>query len=275
MVNKWATFAILVFFCFFLALPYFWMISTAFKPLEEVAAYPPHWLPRQPTLNNFALAWQAAPFGRFTLNSVISAGISCVLQIFFALLMGYAFAFLKFPAKRFLFMAVIATMLIPEEAKLIPNYTTILRLGWMNTYTALIIPTVAHAFPVFVLFQWFRSLPRDLIEAAKVDGASHWQTLWQVVVPASRAVVLVLTLYSFVNRWNDYLWALVVTDKLAMRTLPIGLAYLKGTQEGGNQWNLLMATALFATLPLVLLFLVTQKLILQEVQLIRKERFGN
>ena len=129
--------------------------------------------------------------------------------------------------------------------------------------------------PVFVLFQWFRSLPRDLIEAAKVDGANHWQTLWQVVVPASRAVVLVLTLYSFINRWNDYLWALIVTDKLAMRTLPIGLAYLKGTQEGGNQWNVLMAAALFAALPLVLLFLITQKLILQEVQLIRKERLGN
>ncbi len=183
--------------------------------------YPPHWLPQRLAFDNFSEAWRAAPFGRFTINSVISAGFGCAMQIFFALLMAYAFAFLRFPAKRLLFVLVIATMLIPEEAKFIPNYTTILRLGWMNTYAALTIPVAAHAFPVFVLYQWFRSLPRDLIEAAKMDGASHWQTLWKVVVPASRAVVLVLTLYSFIHRWNDYLWALVVTDKLAMRHCPL------------------------------------------------------
>jgi len=264
MSSKSITYGLLLIISFFIALPYFWMLSTALKPLAETAAYPPHWLPYRIEWQNFSAAWQVAPFGQFYLNSLISSISACVLQIFFALLMAYAFAFLKFPAKRGFFLFVISTMLIPDETKLIPNYTLVQRLGWMNTYTALIIPLVAHAFPVFVLLQWFRSLPRDLTESAKVDGASHWQTLWQVVVPSSRAVLLVLTLYSFINRWNDYLWVLVVTNKTTMRTLPIGLAYLKGTQEGGNQWNLLMAAALLATLPLLLLFLVIQRYIVQE-----------
>ena len=155
--------------------------------------------------------------------------------------MAYGFVFIPFPAKRILFLLVLATMMIPVEMKLVPNYLLLKQLNWINTYWALIIPPAAHAFPVFVLHQQFRTLPTELLDAAHVDGASHLQILLRIVTPMSRPLLAAVALVSFVGRWNDYLWPLIITNSLTMRTLPIGLAYLKETQEGGNRWNLLMA----------------------------------
>ncbi|MCC9075107.1 carbohydrate ABC transporter permease [Litorilinea aerophila] len=242
-----------------LGLPFFWMATTAFKPIQEVILYPPRWWPGEWRWENFLEAWQAAPFGRFYINSIITGVATTVLEMLFALLMAYAFVFIAFPARRLLFLLVLATMMIPVEMRLIPNYITLSRLGWINTYWALIIPPAAAAFPVFVLHQQFRLLPRDLIDAARVDGAGHLQILFHVVTPVSRALLAAVSLVSFVGRWNDYLWPLIVTNKVAMRTLPIGLAYLKDSQEGGNRWNLLMAATIFVILPILVLFLFTQK----------------
>jgi len=251
----WLTYLGLCVSAIFLGLPFYWMIITALKPLHEVALYPPRWLPTSLRWANFVEAWQAAPFARFTLNSLIVSVCACALQILFALLMAYAFVYIRFPFKHVLFFFVLATMMVPDEVKLLPNYLVLKSLDWVNTYQGLILPLVAQAFPVFVLVQWFRSQPRDLIEAARVDGAGHLRTLWYVVVPSSRAVLAVLAVFAFANRWNDYLWALIATNKTVMRTLPVGLAYLKGTQEGGNRWNLLMAAALLAALPVLGVFL--------------------
>ena len=242
-----------------LGLPFFWMFTTAFKPLQEIIIYPPQWLPRQIRLENFIDAWQVAPFDIFYLNSIFTGVATTILQMLFALFMAYAFVFVSFPIKRPLFLLVLATMMIPVEMKLVPNYILLTRLNWINTYWALIIPPAAHAFPVFVLHQQFRTLPRELIDAAKIDGATHWQILLRVVAPMSRPLLAAVALVSFVGRWNDYLWPLVITNSLTMRTLPIGLAYLKETQEGGNQWNLLMAGTVLVIMPILALFLFTQK----------------
>ncbi|NJN83577.1 MAG: carbohydrate ABC transporter permease [Caldilineaceae bacterium] len=242
-----------------LGLPFFWMATTALKPIQEVIIYPPQWLPHDIRLENFVEAWNAAPFGRFYVNSVVTGVATTGLEVFFALLMAYAFVFVPFPAKRVLFLLVLATMMIPVEMKLVPNYLTLSRLGWINSYWALIIPPAAHAFPVFVLYQQFRLLPHELIDAAKVDGATHLQILLRVVTPISRALLAAVALVSLVGRWNDYLWPLIVTNKVLMRTLPIGLAYLKATEEGGNRWNLLMAGTIFVILPILVLFVFTQK----------------
>lgn len=242
-----------------LGLPFLWMAVTSLKPIQEVVIYPPQWLPREVRWENFSEAWQAAPFSRFYINSITTGVATTLLQILFALFMAYAFVFIAFPAKRLLFLLVLATMMIPVEMKLVPNYLLLKQLGWIDSYWALIVPPVAHAFPVFVLQQQFRTLPRDLMDAATVDGANHLQTLLRIVTPMSRPVLAAVALVSFVGRWNDFLWPLVVTNRLAMRTLPIGLAYLKETEEGGNRWNLLMAGTIFVIVPVLILFVFTQK----------------
>lgn len=252
-------FALLTLIAIFLGIPFFWMVSTSFKPLSEIIIYPPKFLPVEVHPENYVDAWNAAPFDRFYINSIVTGVASTLLQVLFALFMAYAFVFIPFPKKDILFLLVLATMMIPVEMKLVPNYLLLKKLGWINTYWALIIPPAAHAFPVFVLYQGFRTLPIELLDAAKVDGANHVQILLRIVTPMTRPLLAAVALVAFVGRWNDYLWPLIVTNKLAMRTLPIGLAYLKETQEGSNRWNLLMAGSVFVILPILILFLFTQK----------------
>ncbi len=174
--------------------------------------------------------------------------------------MAYAFACIRFPGKQLLLLLVLATMMIPDEMKLVPNYLLLNKFGWIDTYWALIVPPIAYAFPVFVLYQQFRTIPRALLDAAKVDGASHFRIVWQVVLPVSRPVLIAVTLVSFLGRWNDYLWPLVVTNSARMRTLPIGLAYLKKqAEEGTTPWNQMMAAAIFVVIPIVILYSILQK----------------
>lgn len=242
-----------------LALPFFWMVSTSLKPQAEVLAYPPRWLPGSVVWANYVQAWQAAPFGRFYLNSTVTGTSAALLQVLIAVLMAYAFAVIRFPGKRVLLLLVIAAMMVPEEVKLVPNYLLMRRFGWVNSYWALIVPPAAHAFPVFVLYQQFRSLPRDVLQSARVDGANHLRILLHVVGPMSRPALAAVGLVAFLGRWNDYLWPLIATNTLAMRTLPIGLAYLKDTEDSGSPWNILMAGTILVIMPILLLYAVAQR----------------
>ena len=243
-----------------LGLPFFWMVMTSLKSPAELGVYPPPWLPESLLWENYVKAWHSAPFGRFYFNSIVTGVATTMLQITFASFMAYAFACIRFPGKHVLLLLVLATMMIPDEMKLVPNYLLLNKLGWIDTYWALIVPPVAYAFPVFVLYQQFRTIPRALLDAARVDGASHFRTVWQVVMPLSRPVVVAVTMVSFLGRWNDYLWPLVVTNSVNMRTLPIGLAYLKKeAEEGATPWNLMMAAAIFVVIPIVILYSILQK----------------
>jgi ABC-type glycerol-3-phosphate transport system permease component len=261
--RRWAgrllTFGLLCMATGLLALPFFWMVATSLKPLSEVTVYPPTWWPSEIRWSNYAEAWNAAPFGRFYVNSLVAGIGATALQVLLAFPMAYAFARIPFPGKGVLFMAILATMMIPEEMKLVPNYLLLRWLGWIDSYAALILPPAAHAFPVFVLYQQFRLLPQDLFDAAAVDGAGHLRVLWQIAAPLSRPMVAAVTLIAFLGRWNDYLWPLIVTNTTTMRTLPIGLAYLKASQEEGNRWDLLMAAAVFIIVPVLLLYVVAQR----------------
>lgn len=243
-----------------LGLPFYWMLLTSLKTAAEASTFPPAWMPATPQWSNYADAWQAAPFGRLYFNSIVVAVAVTVLQVGFALLMAYAFAFIRFPAKTPLLLAVVATMMVPDEMKLVPNFLLLNRLGWIDTYAGLIVPSIAHAFPVFVLYQQFRQLPKPLIEAAQADGASHLHILWHVAMPIARPVLTAVTLVSLLGQWNAYLWPLVVTNTTAMRTLPLGLAYLrKQAEDGSTPWNLLMAAAVFIVIPIVILYTIAQK----------------
>lgn len=242
-----------------LATPFFWMIATSLKSSVEIAQYPPSLWPKTLRWENFRDAWQAAPFGRFYFNSVVTGAATTALQIVFALMMAYAFVFIKVPGKAVLFLGVLATMMIPDEMKLIPNFILLDKLHWIDTYWALIVPPAAHAFPVFVLHEQFRIIPKALVESAKVDGASHARVLVSILLPLSRPVVASVLLISFWGRWNDYLWPLVITNRETMRTLPVGLAYLKASQESSPQWGMLMAGAVIVIFPALVLFVLVQR----------------
>ncbi|MDZ4858692.1 MAG: carbohydrate ABC transporter permease [Candidatus Hydrogenedentes bacterium] len=243
-----------------LGLPFFWMVLTSLKSAQEVAVYPPRWWPQTLLWANYAEAWSSAPFARFYWNSIVVACAGAALQINGALLMAYAFAIIRFPGKTLLLVAVISTMIVPEEMKLVPNFLLLNKLGWIDTYAGLIVPGIAQAFPVFVLHQQFRQLPGSLIEAAKADGAGHGRILWQIAIPMSKPVLTATALVALLGQWNAYLWPLVITNSSIMRTLPLGLAYLrKQAEEGSAPWNLLMAAAVFSIVPVVILYVFAQK----------------
>lgn len=288
-LDRGRVYLILILATFGLGLPFLWMVTTSLKTPQEIAAiYPPHLLPETLRWENFSQAWAVAPFDIFYFNSVFTGIASTFLQVVFALFMAYALVFIDFPFKRLLFLLVLATMMIPVEMKLVPNFILLKELGdisrladepvqavlsaigsrmtpaqlccGINSYFALIVPPAAHAFPVFVLYQQFRILPQDLIDAAKVDGANHLQILWHIVTPMSRPVLAATMLIAFVGRWNDYLWPLIITQSEVMRTLPVGLALLRATsEEGSTPWNLLMAASIFVIVPILVLFIFTQK----------------
>lgn len=242
-----------------LALPFFWMIATAFKSPAELTAYPPAWAPETLRWGNFAEAWNAAPFGRYYLNSIAAAVISVGLTLAVTAAMAYAFAYLAFPGKNVLFLALVATMLIPEEMKLIPNFLLAARLGWIDTYWGLAVPPAANAFPLFVFHQYFRTLPRDVLDAARIDGAGHGRILFRVVLPMAAPMVAAVGLVTFLGRWNDYLWPLVVIQSPTMRTLPLGLAAFREMGEGSARWDLLMAGTTLAVVPLLLAYALAQR----------------
>jgi sn-glycerol 3-phosphate transport system permease protein len=239
--------------------PFYWMVITALKSPAELALSPPTLWPRDPRWSNFAEAWRAAPFPRMFVNSLVTSAAATVLQVVTALGMAYAFAIVRFPGKGVALLFVLATMMVPDELRLIPNYLLMDRLSWIDTYWALIVPPAAHAFPLFVLYVHVRGIPRELIDAARVDGAGHFRVLARVVFPLSGPVAAAVAVVVFVGRWNDFLWPLVVTNTESMRTLPIGLAYLKSSQESAIQWQVLMAGALFVIIPLLALFALAQR----------------
>lgn len=239
-------------------LPLYWMLTAAVKTNREIYVVPPNWIPLAPTLQNFADAWNAAPFGRFYANSIILTVVGSAAKMLNAVFSAYAFAFLRFPKREVVFVIVLAALMIPEEATILPNYLTMANFGWVNAFPGLLLPGFVSAFGTFLLRQHFLSLPREVLDAARVDGAGHLRMLWNIVLPMSRPVLATLLLLTVVNRWNDFLWPLIITNTSDMRTLPIGIYFLF-SQEGNTVWGVVMAGTLFVVLPLLALFLAVQR----------------
>jgi sn-glycerol 3-phosphate transport system permease protein len=238
--------------------PLFWVLSASFKNLQQIYTFPPVWLPTEPRLSNYSEAWTSAPFGRFYLNTIITTFFGVALEVVNALLTAYALVFMRFPGKNLIFIVLLAALMVPIHVTVLPNFLTIASLGWVNTYQGIILPGASVAFGAFLLRQHFLTLPHEIPEAAYLDGASHLQTLWYVILPISRPMLVTVALVSVVTKWNDFLWPLVSTNSEAMRTLPIGLSYLFSA-EGASQWGLIMAATIFVIMPVLLLFLRWQK----------------
>ncbi|WP_374976431.1 carbohydrate ABC transporter permease [Microbacterium trichothecenolyticum] len=237
---------------------------TAFKPVAEVNAYPPTLLPEVWTLDNFVQIFEELPFARLIVNSFIFAGGVTAFALLFDSLAAYALARIDFRGSRVLLIAIIASLMIPFQATLIPIYQLVSDLGWVNTYAGLIAPRAADAFGIFFLRQFFLSLPRDLDNAARLDGASEWRIFWNVVLPNAKPALLTLAIFTFVNNWNDLLWPLVFTTDAEMGTITSGLTLLTGP-GGIIPQGVMMAGSLIAVLPLAIMFLFVQRRFIESV----------
>lgn len=262
-LAKFATYAVLIFGAAFILLPFVWMISTSLKPDKEVLMMPPKWIPTVLQWKNYVDAFKAVPFFTYLKNSVIVTVLITTCELITTILAAFAFARLEFKGKNLLFMLLVATMMVPGEILIIPNFVTLAQLGWIDTYKAMVAPWATSVFSIFLLRQQFASIPESYYKAARMDGCSDLRYLLTVMVPMSRPTVVSIALLKIINSWNSYFWPLIATNSREMRTLPVGLAYF--TTEAGTDYNTLMAFSLMIISPTIIVYLFTQKYIIQGV----------
>ena len=247
-----------------IGLPFLWMLTTSLKSPAEVAIFPPIWWPKTIRWDNFVTAWNTAPFGRFYINSIITALAGVFLEVSIAAFSAFAFARIKFKYSGMLFMVMLAAMMIPGQVSLIPNYVVLKQLGWINTYQGIVIPHVSSVFGAFLLRQYFLSVPVALYDAAEIDGLGHVKTLLYIALPMARPVVGSLVLYLFISKWNSYLWPLIITNTQNMRTLPVGLAMVRIAEYSIGPEHM-MAASIFVLVPVLLVYFIAQKQLIDGV----------
>jgi multiple sugar transport system permease protein len=251
------TFLVLLLVSLVVLIPFIWTLLTSLKLETDIVRYPPQLFPRSFTFQHYVDIWHRIPFARLFLNTVIFAGGVTLISLTFDAMTAYALARLEFPGRNVLFIAVLVTMMLPFQVTLIPIFSLLSDLNWINTYQGLIVPRATNAFGIFFLRQFFLSIPRDLEDAARVDGASELRIFGQVILPLAVPALLTLGLFHFMYNWNDLLWPLVVTTQTSMETLPAGLALFMG--EHVVEYGLLMAGSILALLPMIILFLMIQR----------------
>ena len=265
-LNKLGFYLLMTLFALFFLLPLLWMVSTAFKPFEEWLS--PSWIPVNPTLDNFTSIFndKSLPVLNWFFNSLLIAVLFTAAILIIDSLAGYAYARLEFPGKNFLFGLMLATLVMPGIMFLIPNYLTVARLDWIGTIQGVIAPGFSGVFGVFFMRQFFQSLPRELEEAAYIDGASVWHTFVSVILPLSKGPIITLGIITFLTSWNDFLWPLLILggDRQDL-TLPVGLATLQGQYT--FDYGKLMAGALVLTLPVLVLYAFFQRYIIRSISM--------
>lgn len=238
-------------------LPIIWMLFTAFKPEADIVSYPPTLWPRELTLEHFVEVWERIPFARLYVNTIVFAGAVTLISLLFDSMAAYALARLPFKGRGIVFVGILLLLMLPFQVTLIPLYDMLNGLGLTNTLPGMIIPRMTNAFGIFFLTQFFLSLPKDLEEAARVDGASEWRIYSGIIMPLARPALLTLGLFHFQYNWNDLLWPLVMSSSVETSTLPAGLALFMGQHV--VEYGLLMAGSLLALLPVIVFFLLIQR----------------
>jgi len=246
--------------------PLLWMLSTSLQPdLKSVFHWPPQIIPTTISWVNYAIAWNSAPFGRYLMNSIIIAVTVTVLQLITSALAAYVFSQFHFKLRETLFIFYILVMMIPAQVTVVPLYTLLARFHWLDTYQGLIIPFAANALGIFLLRQAFRSVPKDLSDAAIIDGCGHLRILMNVLLPLTKPSAIAFALIAFKWRWNDYFWVLIMTSTDKMRTLPVGISAMKAGPDGGSDWHIIMAATMIVILPMLIIFLIAQKYFVEGV----------
>ncbi len=250
-------FLLLVAFAVGMVFPFAWMVLTAFKPESTIVKFPPQLWPTSWTVENFTNIWQRVPFGRFFLNSIVFAGGVTTISLLFDSMTAFALARLRFPGRDVIFLLVLIALMIPFQVIFIPLFVTVHDLGLLNSFGGLIIPRATNAFGIFMLRQFFMTLPRELDEAARIDGAGEFYIYSRIILPLSVPAIATLAVFHFMYNWNDFLWPMLITSSTEMRTLPSGLALFMGQHV--VEYGVIMAGAALALAPLFIAFLFAQQ----------------
>ena len=245
--------------------PFLWMILTSFKDMSEIYVYPPKWLPEKFNFDNYVKAFTAAPFGRYYINSLVVAFAVTLGQLITCSMAAFAFARLRFKGRDILFYIFLGTMMIPYNVTMIPSFMVLYWLGWIDSYYALIVPGLASAFGTFLLRQFFITIPRELEEAAYIDGASRFQVLRRIILPLAKPALATLAIFTFMGVFNDFIWALIVINSEQMQTVQLGLAIFRDRYL--TEWDLLMAGSVTAVLPILIVFFFSQKYFIKGITL--------
>lgn len=246
--------------------PFVWMLSTALKEGPEILVMPPYLIPKRLAWENFAAVMEKAPFVRFFFNSLVQGVIATFTTVMVAAMMGYVFAKYRFRGRDVLFVMVLSSLMLPEIVRIIPVYLMITDWGWQDTYTALIVPELVTGFAVFLMRQFMLGVPDELIDAARIDGASELRIWGQIVLPLCTPALAALTIFRFTHNWDNFLWPLVVIQRPDMRTVPLGLALFQGEFQT-VAYHYAMAATLIAILPVVIIFLLLQRQFIRGIAL--------
>ncbi len=248
-----------------MVVPFVWMVSTSFKPAQEIFVVPPTWIPSQPTLKNYVDLFQNLDFARPFLNTVIVSGSITVLSVLFSSMAGFAFAKFRFRGRNALFMLILATIMVPGQMTIIPVFLMLRHLGLINTYAGLIIPAMVSAFNVFFMRQYILTIPDDLLEAAKIDGAKEGFLFFKIILPLSVPALSTIAIFTFTGSWNSFLWPLIIAQDERMYTLPVAISVLAG--QYGENLAIQMAGSCIVIAPILIFFIIAQRKFLKGIAL--------
>lgn len=256
-------YAILIAGALFTLLPFIWMIASSLKTPAEIVKIPPQLFPEVPQFSNYVEAWNAAPFGRYLLNTIIITAFSTVGVLITTVLSAFAFSRLKFPGKDLVFSLFLATLMIPGEMLIVTNFITITKLGWIDTYQAMIVPWLSNVFYIYLLTQFFMQVPESLYLAAKVDKCSDFKYMMKIMVPMNKSPITTVAILNIIGSWNSFMWPLLVTNSDEMRVLSNGL--IRFQTEAGSSYQLIMAASSILVMPIIIAYLFLRKYIIEGV----------
>jgi multiple sugar transport system permease protein len=263
-ISKVISHTILIIGALIMVVPFIWMLSTSFKAPGRTFVYPPEWIPRPFVWQNYVEMWKALPFSQFFLNSIKIASLSTIGQLLTCSMGAFAFSILKFKGRDFLFLVLIATLMIPYQVTLIPAFILFSKLGWVGTHLPLWVPAFwGGAFGTFLLRQFYLTIPIDLAESARIDGANIFQIFIHIYLPLSKPAMATLGIFTFMWSWNDLLNPLIYVSELKQLTLTVGLSFFQN--QYGGKWTLMMAGAVVSILPILLIFFFAQKYFIQGI----------
>lgn len=243
--------------------PFVWTLSSSVKSIETIFNDPWQVIPPHPQWSNYSTLWRELPLGRWIFNSSYIVVLAIIGRLFVTSTAAYAFARLRFPGRDYIFYAFLTALMIPDEVLLIPGFVLIRELGWYNSHLALIVPKLSDAFAIFLLRQFFLSIPRELEDSARIDGASYWRTFVSIIMPLSKSALAVVAVLGFMDVWNPFLWPLVMIDSVSKFTLPVGLQFLNSAHS--TDWPTLMAGNVIGLIPVVVVYLAAQKYFIEGI----------
>jgi multiple sugar transport system permease protein len=263
--RKAAGYAGLTFLAAVALAPFLWTLSTSLKNIDEVFVYPPDLLPSALKFSNYTTLWHELPMDRWIFNSAYIVILSVLGKLILTSTAAYAFARLRWPGRDFVFYAFLSALMIPWEVTLIPGFVLMRQFGWIDTHLALIVPSIGDVFGIFLLRQFFLSIPRELEDAARIDGAGYFGVFWRIILPLSKSALAVVAVLGFIGVWNAFLWPLIMINSTDKFTLPVGLQLLNS--QHGTDWTVLMAGDVIALIPVVIVYLAAQKHFVQGITL--------